>query len=454
MAKVESHDAGLNDKPGFSTILHRPDYLRLWTGQVVSNVGTAISSLALLFFAYYLTQSALSMAILAMVRAAPVVLFSGFIGVYVDRWDRKKIMVASDATRTILILLIPLSIYLPSNVPIIYWVYLLTFLYASADAWFYPARNASLPNIVEGEELITANSLSQMTFQVVQLTIPPIGGVLIALLAPDYFLAFALNALTFSFSAILLKGIKTDLTPVKSIDQQESLRSQISAGAKLVASNSILSFLIVFAILLAVSSGVLNALMIPHIEGGIGLGEAEIGLMMGVGAGIGIVTALIIGKKSDMKRPLTLISLAGVVAGVSVIGFSLADGFLTVVLSWCLIASVDVMLNIPLMTLLQELVADEMRGRVFTLLSTAFTSFQIIGMGLGGVWAEAIGSTVIPILASGIGFLIVSLLAMTYLRKAHLHDKLHMMLSASISENENVARTTEIEISETLVVEK
>ena len=454
MAELESQDAGSSKGPGFSSILRRPDYLRLWMGQVVSNVGTAISSLALLFFAYYLTQSALAMAILAMVRIAPVVLFSGFIGVYVDRWDRKKIMVASDVTRTILILLIPLSIFLPQNVPTIYWVYLLTFLYASADAWFYPARNASLPNLVEGEELVTANSLSQMTFQVVQLTIPPVGGVLIALFAPDYFLAFAINAMTFVISAICLRGIVTDLTPIRTDDVKESMRSQISAGGKLVVGNSILSFLIVFAILLAVSSGVLNALIIPHTEGGLGLNEMEIGLMMGVGAGLGIVTAFLVSKKANMQRPLTLIAGAGVIAGASVIGFSLADGFMTVVLSWSLIASVDVMLNIPLMTLLQELVEDEMRGRVFALLSTAFTSFQIIGMGFGGLWAEAIGSTVVPLLASGIGFVAVSLLALMYLRKAKLHSKLHDMLSDSASQKVTVARTTEDEISETLLVEK
>ena len=454
MAELESPDAGSSNGPGFSTILRRPDYLRLWTGQVVSNVGTAISSLALLFFAYYLTQSALAMAILAIVRVAPVVLLSGFIGVYVDRWDRKKIMVASDAIRTILILLIPLSIYLPQNMPTIYWVYILTFLYASADAWFYPARNAALPNLVEGEELVTANSLSQMTFQVVQLTIPPVGGVLIALLAPDYFLAFAINAMTFVISAVCLRGIVTNLTPLRTDDVKESLKSQISAGGKLVVGNAILSFLIVFAILLAVSSGVLNALIIPHVEGGLGLNEMEIGLMMGVGAGIGIVTAFLVGKKADMKHPLTLIAGAGVVAGASVIGFSLADGFMTVVLSWCLIASVDVMLNIPLMTLLQELVEDEMRGRVFALLSTAFTSFQIIGMGFGGLWAEAIGSTVVPLLASGIGFVVVSVLALGYLRKAKLHSKLHDMLTVSASEKENVAGTSEVEISETLLVEK
>ena len=94
------------DSP-YRRLLANRDYSRLWFGQLVSNIGTAISSLALLFFAYAITSSPMAMAILAIAQTAPVVLFAGFIGVYIDRWNRKTIMIASDVARTVLILLIP-----------------------------------------------------------------------------------------------------------------------------------------------------------------------------------------------------------------------------------------------------------------------------------------------------------------------------------------------------------
>lgn len=381
------------------------------------------------------------MAILSIARVVPVVLFSGFIGVYVDRWDRKKIMIGSDLLRTLLILLIPLSIYFPQNLPTIYWVYILTFLYASADAWFYPARNASIPNLVEGKELVTANSLSQMTFQVVQLTIPPLGGVLIALLAPDYFLAFAINSIAFVLSAISLSGIKTNLRPQNSTSEKEAMLSQISAGAKVVIQNAVLSFIFVFAILLAVSSGILNALLVPHLQGYLGLSEGEIGLLMSLGAASGIVIALYLGKKSDLKHPLAMVNIAGIIAGIAVLGFSLAEGFVAVALSWTIIASVDVILNIPLSVIMQKLVADKMRGRVFSLLSVAFTSFQVIGMGIGGIWAETIGSTILPLFISGLAFFLVSIIAALYLKQSHLGSRLSIMLSSSTEDQLVVART-------------
>ncbi|MHA2153189.1 MAG: MFS transporter, partial [Candidatus Thorarchaeota archaeon] len=192
------------ESKGIRSVLSHRDFSYLWSGQLVSNIGTAISSLALMFYAFDLTGSAMSMAILAMAQVLPVVVFAGFVGVYVDQWNRKKIMIASDVVRAITILLIPLTVYFPTVMPTIYWVYLLTFIYATANAWFFPARSASIPNLVEGDELVAANSLSQMTFQVVQLVVPPVGGLLVALLAPDYFLAFALTSSTFVFSAFAL----------------------------------------------------------------------------------------------------------------------------------------------------------------------------------------------------------------------------------------------------------
>ncbi|MFX1330298.1 MAG: MFS transporter [Promethearchaeota archaeon] len=439
LATTDSAEAEPTKDNTFKSLLRNRDYARLWAGQLVSNIGTAISSLALLFYAYSLTQSALAMAILAMAQTAPVVIFAGFVGVYVDRWNRKTIMVASDIVRSILILLIPLAVHFPGNIPPIYWVYTLTFLYAVANAWFFPARNASIPNLVEADELVAANSLSQMTFQVVQLTIPPLGGVLVALLAPDYFLAFAITASTFAFSAVALRSINTSLVPKGKISK-ESVRTQVIQGGKYVAGNSILQFFFIFAILLAGSSGILNALMMPHLEGYIGITEVQFGIILSAGAAVGTLTAYVLGTKKKIPYPLYLVSIAGLVAGIAVFGLAFSTEFWGVLLSWALIGSVDVMLNIPLATLMQDLVVDNYRGRVFALLNVVFTAVQVLGMAIGGVWAEAVVSTIAPLIGAAIGLVVVSVLGVLVVSKWDLHGKLDIMLNDS---EKHVARDTE-----------
>jgi DHA3 family macrolide efflux protein-like MFS transporter len=417
---------------GLRGVLGHRDFLRLWSGQLVSNIGTAISALALLFYAYDLTGSAMAMAILTMIEVLPVVVFAGFVGVYVDRWNRKKIMIVSDIVRAITILLIPLTIHFPSSLPTIYWVYLLTFIYATANAWFFPARSASIPNLVEGDELVTANSLSQMTFQVVQLVVPPLGGILVALLAPDYFLAFAITSMTFIFSAAALNGVITDLKPKRQQRDHESLRAQIIQGGRYVIGNAILSFLFVFAMLLAVSSGILNALLMPYFEGELGLGSAQIGLILSAGAATGAIAAIILSRKQTIKRPLYLIAFAGFLAGTAVFALAFAFDFMTVLLSWSMIGAVDVILNIPLTVLMQELVEDELRGRVFALLNVAFTAVQVIGMGIGGVWAEAVGSTGPAFIGAAVALIAVSLLGCLVIAKFKLHSRLSEMAHDSV----------------------
>ena len=110
-----------SESNGLRAVLAHRDFSLLWSGQLVSNIGTAIATLALMFYAFDLTGSAMAMAILAIAQTIPVVAFAGPIGVYIDRWNRKTIMVASDITRAIAIILIPLTEYFPTFLPTIYW---------------------------------------------------------------------------------------------------------------------------------------------------------------------------------------------------------------------------------------------------------------------------------------------------------------------------------------------
>lgn len=436
MAELEPLQSEQNNHVGIKTVLGHRDFARLWSGQLVSNIGTAISSLALMFYAYGLTGSAMAMAILAIVQTIPMVLFAGFVGVYVDRWNRKSIMVVSDITRAITILLIPLTFYFPTFIPTIYWVYILSFIFATANAWFFPARNAVIPNLVEGDELVAANSLSQMTFQVVQLVVPPVGGILVALLAPNYLLAFAITSSTFIFSAVALRGIQTNLIPKNDETNIESLRRQIIDGGKFIAGNAVLSFLFVFAMLIAMSSGILNALLMPYFEGQIGLGSTQIGIVLSAGAASGALAAIYFSKKEELQKPLYLVAFASLLAGVAIFALVLSYDLLTVMISWAMIGAVDVILNIPLMVLMQELVEDKLRGRVFALLNVAFTSVQVIGMAVGGVWAESAGSTIPPFIGAGAALVVVSIIGFIAIAKLHLHSKIPKHMEEEVDQEQ------------------
>ena len=295
------------EKPkGFSAVLRNRDFSKLWLGQLISNVGSSVGSLALLFYAFALTGSELAMAGLAMMQILPMVLFSGMIGVYIDRWDRKKIMIAADIVRAAATFLYPFVGIFPSFISPLAWLYILAFVYATSNAFFFPARSASIPRLVEREDLVTANSLSQMTYQIVALVFTPLGGALMAFVAPDYFIGFMIDASTFIASGVVLVTIRTSLIPEKVPDIDRSFTREMKEAVGLIRRNSIVSFLLLIFTALMLLGGMLNALIVPFYQGELGFDELLFSLIMSGSAVSGVIAAAILGQKSEIKRPFFL----------------------------------------------------------------------------------------------------------------------------------------------------
>ncbi|MDH3944615.1 MAG: MFS transporter, partial [Anaerolineae bacterium] len=133
------------------------DFKLLWSGQVISNFGDAMTSLALLLLVNDLTGSTAALATMAIMLAIPSLTFGLIAGVYIDRLDRKRIMIASDLLRGIIVL----GFLLVDSPEKVWMLYLFGFLQASVGTFFTPARAALLPNIVPREGLLAANSIAQ-----------------------------------------------------------------------------------------------------------------------------------------------------------------------------------------------------------------------------------------------------------------------------------------------------
>ncbi|HWU39593.1 MAG TPA: MFS transporter, partial [Candidatus Acidoferrum sp.] len=126
----------------------------LWLGQLVSTTGSALTSLASSILIYRLTGSALSVGLMLIVTAIPTLFFGLVAGVFVDRYDRKKILILSDLLRAFLVFLIPFLI--PYN---IVWLYIIVLLTSSVGQFFDPAHESVIPEVASEEELSAADAL-------------------------------------------------------------------------------------------------------------------------------------------------------------------------------------------------------------------------------------------------------------------------------------------------------
>src|SRR5512136_434216 len=138
----------------FAVFRHRTFSL-MWTGQLVSTIGSALTSLAAPIMVYRATGgSALSVGLMLMATAAPSLLVGLVAGVFVDRFDRRRIMIAADLVRAVLVFLIP---FLASAN--IVWLYVVVMLSSAVGQFFDPAYESVLPEAAPDEELASANSL-------------------------------------------------------------------------------------------------------------------------------------------------------------------------------------------------------------------------------------------------------------------------------------------------------
>ncbi|HEX5451492.1 MAG TPA: MFS transporter, partial [Candidatus Limnocylindrales bacterium] len=141
-------------QPSAFAVFRRPAFRFLWSGQFISTIGDALTIAAAGILVFQLTNSVLAVGLIAAAQLGPALVVGLFAGVVVDRYDRKKIMLAADLIRSGLVLLIPVLVT-------VHIVFLFVLVAASAAVmeFFAPALDATLPEIAPDEELGAANSL-------------------------------------------------------------------------------------------------------------------------------------------------------------------------------------------------------------------------------------------------------------------------------------------------------
>jgi CRP-like cAMP-binding protein/Na+/melibiose symporter-like transporter len=254
---------------------HR-NFRLLWLAQFVSAIGSGIASIAAAILVYRETDSALSVGIVLLVNSLPGLLVGLVAGVYVDRYDRKKIMIAADLLCACVMALIPLL--LPFGT---IWLYVLLLLASALEQFFEPALESVLPETTPEDELATANSM--MTVSSVGAS--TIGFALAGLIAVSMPLvwAFYLDAASYVVSALCIALVR-----VKPIEAPENtsvgaVLTNLRAGLRYIKQTPVLRSLFTGFAPIFVIFGLQLALLLPFATRALGASEFEYSLIEGVG---------------------------------------------------------------------------------------------------------------------------------------------------------------------------
>lgn len=356
------NDPGLR---GFQTLLAtNRNFRRLWFGQIVSQAGDWINTIAASALLLKVTGSGTMIGYGLILRMLPGIVVSPFAGVLIDRFDRKRILIAADVARG---LLVPCFL-LARSADHLWLLYLLIVAQVSLSAFFEPAKSAIIPSICTGEELLSANALSSVTWSLMLALGSAAGGFIV-----DTFglgTAFLLDASTFFVSAWFVYGIDVPRRKQIAPRPEPHVLRDLTIGIRYILREPSIRSLVLVKTGVGLASGMV---LLLTVLGGrdfrIGTDTAAGMGMLFFARGLGTAIGPFVGRaisgyyEPEMRR---LIGVAFVQAACFFVGFGLVPS-LPIAVLLLVIGHIGTSINWVFSTVLLQLkVPDELRGRVFS----------------------------------------------------------------------------------------
>jgi MFS family permease len=277
-------------RPSGALWSHR-DFLKLWTGQTISEFGSQISQLAIPLLALLeLHATTFEFAVLGVLGFMPFILFALPAGVWVDRLRRRQILIVGDSSRAVLLALIPILWAL--GVLQIWQLMVIQFVVGIFTVFFDVAYQSYLPALIDREDLVEGNSKLQLTVSVAQVAGPSTSGVLIGAITAPYAIIF--DAASFVISSVFMITMRhRENVPERPSEGHPKMWPQVKEGLRWVAGHRWLRAI-------AASTGTSNffgslyfAVLLVYAVRTLHFSPLELGAMFAVGSCGAIVGALV-----------------------------------------------------------------------------------------------------------------------------------------------------------------
>ena len=363
----------------------RRDFWKFLTGQTISVLGSAFSGFALPLLIFQLTHSPLSLAIATATFALPHLLFGLFIGAWVDRVDRKRLMIAVDVLMALAVAVIPILALLHQlNV---LWIYAVQFAVSSLGLVFEQAEFTAIPSLVGDGDLVTANGRINASYQASEVAGPTIAGAIATVVSIPALLV--IDSISYLVSAAVLLTIKVGFNrSTREQKQSTKILADIGEGLRYVWSHPVLRNISLMMMLFNLVNSTFYAQSVYYAKVRLHTSNFELGLFFAAGSVGAILFSLMAGK---LRRRLSFSKV--------VIGCLALSGVCTVIFAsipWLWLAlpilllreGLLSLLNINTFSLRQAIVPDHMLGRVLSVAGVLAFSAMPLGSIAGGILIE------------------------------------------------------------------
>jgi CRP-like cAMP-binding protein/sugar phosphate permease len=393
-------------------VFRRRDFSLLWLAQLISTAGSALTDLAAGIYVFRETGSALAVGLTLMVTAVPSLVVGLLAGVFVDRHDRKKIMIWTCLTQAVAVGLI--AVVLGMDAIAIPGLFTLLLVNAGIRQFFDPAHDSLIPEMASDEELAAANSF----LSIAAFGSTAIGFAGAGLLASfDLRLAFVLDALSFVICALLISAMGRYPMPVPEGEANvQVIVDNLKSGLGTLFGTQVLRSLFFVGALMFFSFGLWNVLLLPMSLRELHATEFQYGLQEGL-TSVGFVVGSFFMARFSNRLPESIWVAVGLTAmGICGIAYAAATSVPLAILLVMISGFWNSPTSVARSVLLQRNTPRDMRGRVFSayyVMRDVIFLFGMAGAGLadivnvrlliGGASVLLFGSAAIALVAPGLG---------------------------------------------------
>jgi len=375
------------ERKNLPSLWRNRDYMLLWSGQVVSVIGTGATQIVYPLLILALTNSPAAAGVAAALGSIPYIIFSLPAGALVDRWDRKRVMIYCDVGRAAVLITIPIA--MAFNALTIWQIFICALVEGSLFVFFNIAEVAALSRVVEKQQLPQAVAQNDVAFSIANIVAPSIGTVLFQL---GRAVPFVFDAVTYLVSVASLFLIRKEFQGER-VKKETHLVQEIREGMSWLWGQPLIRYM-------AFCTGGLNfvnaptTLIIIVLAQNLGATDAQIGLIFSLSA-IGAIIGSIIGGQIQKRYRFGqgIISTVWITALLFPL-LAVAPNFwflgLIMGLSWL----TGPIYNVVQFSYRVALIPDDLQGRVNSVFRLTAFGFQPLGAAISGVLIERFGVTV------------------------------------------------------------
>ena len=361
---------GLDRVGGFDRVrLFAPlavrDYRLLVGGMSVSLLGDGLFLVALAWQVYALSNAPTALASVGIAMTIPTIVCLLIGGAVSDRHDRRLVMLCADAVRALA--LAALAVLSVSGSLRLWQLMAVAVVYGAATAFFDPASDALVPELLPPDSLAQANSLDQLIRPLaLRLAGPALGGMLVAVVGVGW--AFGLDAASFVVSAATLLAMSPARRIADPAEATRSVRREVAAGLRYVRSQAWLwATLVSAAIAYLLFMGPTEVLLPFIVKNRLSDGAGALGLVFAAGGLGSLLSAIVIGQRGLPRRSLTFMYIAWTLATLAIAGYGLADRLWGLMAASVAFNALETAGTIAWSTAKQRLVPARLLGRVSSL---------------------------------------------------------------------------------------